>query len=154
MLTKEERKEINTEFWANFKAFSKKHKGIRTKQINWINYPTYVKQLYIRLTCDTESARFAIEIQDKDEGIRDLIWDQLEELKKVLEKEMIEPGVWEKKAFNIAGHSISRISWTLPGVSYLSKKDEEKIFPFFMQYLVRFDKFYSEYDEILISLTH
>ncbi|HLW29799.1 MAG TPA: DUF4268 domain-containing protein [Brumimicrobium sp.] len=152
MFSKEERKAINTAFWTRFKEKSGVNKGANGKRINWVNYPTHLKQIYVRLHADTESARFSIDIQDKDEGVRSLIWEQFIELKKVLDQEMIIPAVWEEKAYNSANQPISRISWTLEDVNMYEKEDQHKIYDFFILLSLRFDRFYSTYDEILIGL--
>src|SRR5690554_7121783 len=89
MFSKEERKALNAAFWTRFKEKAGVNKGANGKRINWVNYPTRVKQIYIRLHAETKIARFSIDIQDKDEGVRMLVWEQFEELKKVLEEEMI-----------------------------------------------------------------
>lgn len=152
MFSKEERKVVNEAFWTRFKEKAGVNKGASGKRINWVNYPTHLKQIYVRLHADTELARFSIDIQDKNSGVRMLIWEQFEELRKVLEKEMIIPGVWEEKALNSVGQEISRISWTLDDVNMYAKEDQHKIYDFFILLSVRFDRFYSEFDEVLIGL--
>lgn len=152
MLSREERKAINTEFWSNFRTYSNKFKKEDGRRVNWANYPTYVKQIFIRLNCDMKGASFSIEIQDKDEGIQQLLWEQFIELRKVLLLEMIEPGIWTDDATNVANQPIHKIHWDLENVSILNKEDHEEIFAFFMKYLTRFDRFYSTYNEILFGL--
>jgi hypothetical protein len=152
MFSKEERKAVNAAFWTRFKEKAGVNKGADGKRINWVNYPTRLKQIYVRLHADTEIARFSIDIQDKNEGVRLLIWEQFTELKKVMDQEMILPAVWEEKTLNSAGQSISRISWTLEDVNMYTKEDQHRIYDFFILLSVRFDCFYSTYDEVLIGL--
>lgn len=152
MLSKEEQKQLNTAFWTRFKAQAGKHKGVDGKKRTWVNYPTHVKQLYIRLFVDNKKARFSIDIQDKDASIRVLLWEQFLELKTVLKTEMGTEGKWERTAFNDAGLAICRISWTLENVNYHSKSEQQKIISFFIDKLISFDRFYSTYGEILIQL--
>ncbi|PWH86063.1 DUF4268 domain-containing protein [Brumimicrobium oceani] len=152
MFTKEEKKEITTAFWTRFKEQAGVNKGANGKRINWVNYPTHLKQLYVRLHADTEIARFSIDVQAKDDGVRAIIWEQMTELKKVMEEEMVFPGIWEETAFNSAGQTISRISWTLENVNMYVKEDQEKIFNFYISLLLGFDRFYNTYDEVLIGL--
>src|SRR5690554_1618000 len=152
MFSKEERKAVNASFWTRYKEKAGVNKGANGKRINWVNYPTHLKQIYIRLYADTELARFSIDIQDKNEGVRSLIWEQFTELKKVLDQEMQLPALWEENAFNSANQPISRISWTLENVNMYTKEDQHKIYDFFILHSVRFDRFYSTYDEVLIGL--
>lgn len=152
MFSKEEQKKLNAAFWTKFKEQAGVNKGVSGKRINWVNYPTHLKQLYIRLHADTVIARFSIDIQAKDQGIRSIIWEQMTELKKVMEEEMNTKGLWEETAYNSANQLISRISWTLEDVNMYVKEDQDKIFNFFIPLLVGFDKFYTTYDDILIGL--
>lgn len=152
MFSKEEQKAINATFWTKFKEQAGVNKSESGKRVNWVNYPTHLKQLYVRLHADTEIARFSIDVQAKDQGVRAIIWEQMTELKKVMEEEMNSVGIWEEKAQNSAGQEISRISWTLEDVNMYKKEDQQKIFEFFIPLLVGFDKFYTTYDEILIGL--
>lgn len=62
------------------------------------------------------------------------------------------PGTWSEEVFNKAGQQISSIYWNLENVSIYNQKDEEKVFQFFKDKLVRFDRFYDVYKEILFGL--
>lgn len=152
MFSKEERKAVHTAFWKRFKSFGSRHKNAENKRLNWLKYPTGLKQIYVRLSCDNHQARFAIEVQDKDEGIRELIWDQLQELKKVLADQMPSEGIWDEQALNEAGQPIYRIYWHQENVNMYKKEDEERIFRFFMDLLMGFDRFYVEFKEVLFGL--
>ncbi|PKR80474.1 hypothetical protein CW751_08845 [Brumimicrobium salinarum] len=152
MLSKEERKLMNQVFWTRFKEQAGIFKGENGNKINWVNYPTRLKPLYIRLTVDKTCARFSIEIQDKDEGIRDIIWEQMIELKKVLETEMGTYGEWEKIQFNLSNQPISRISWIKEDINIYHKEDHQKAYDFLIDTLRRFDRFYNTYGDILIGL--
>lgn len=122
------------------------------RQVNWLNYPTGLKELYIRLEVDNSSAQFSIDIQNKDQGVRELIWEQFIELKKVLENEMGEDAVWSKVEYNLAGQEISKVSWKIDNVSMYRETDKTPIFNFFKSKLIAFDKFYSEFKDVLFGL--
>lgn len=152
MYSKEERKAIKQIFWKGFKAEMNKFPSSNGKRINWINYPTKLKVLYVRCDVDCERATFSIDIQVKDEGIRELIWEQFLELKTVLEQEIGSPGVWLTQNKNSAGQPINSIQWELEGVSVFKPTDETKIYSFLKKKLIGFDAFYQEYNEILFTL--
>ncbi len=152
MLPKAERKERNELFWTEFKTVMRKRMSSSGKRINWINYPTQVKNTYVRLIADGKLTAVCYDIQFKDEGIRCLFWEQLSELKKVLESKMKFPTKWTEHHLTIEGHVISRISWELEGVDFYKDEDWEKIHLFFKERLIEFDEFYQEFNEILISL--
>lgn len=152
MFSKEERKEIHQAFWKRFKSKVSNDKNAEGKRVNWLNYPTKLKQIYVRLQSNNSEAMFSIDIQDKDEGIRDLIWEQFIELKKVFQSEMPSECIWNKEAYNAAGQHIYRISWTLKDVNMYEALDEERIFTFFDEHLKGFDRFYVEFRDVLYGL--
>lgn len=154
MLTKEELREKNKQFWNAFNAYTKRTKSSNGRRINWINYPTDVAFIYVRLVADSKHAAVQFDIQPKDNGIRELIWEQMNELKVVLESEMNYPTDWQEQVYLPDGKVISRISWQLTDVNYFKQDDEETIFAFLKERLVEFDRFYQEFKDILINLAH
>lgn len=152
MFSKEEKKAFHAEYWGAFRSYTSSTRNAEGRRINWLNYPTRLKEIYIRLDVNQERAKFSIDIQSKDEGIRSIIWEQFEELKKVLETEMVNPGIWTESAFNAAGQEISSIYWELEGVDIYNPDDQQKVFKFFKEHLTRFDRFYEVYKDILIEL--
>lgn len=159
MFTKEERKAVHEAFWMRFKKHIKKVEkqqfiNSNHRKINWINYPTGVKEIYIRLDINQKQAKFSIDFQSKDPEILNLIWEQMQELKVVFENEMGTTGTWDEHATNKANQAIKSIYWTLPNVSIYNPKDEAEIFIFFQSKLFNFHKFYDEFNEVFFGLLH
>ncbi len=152
MFKKEEIRALRTEFWGNFKDHMKKHRSSNGRKMNWINYPSDVDFIYIRLHAEKNFAAFSIDIQPKDDGVRAIVWEQLTELRKVLESEMGEDGQWIDDFETSAGNTISTVRWTLEGVSFFKKEDQKQIFKFLENRLLTFDAFYQEFKDILIHL--
>lgn len=153
MLSKEELKIKNTLFWNGFKKFMQKYKSSNGKRMNWVSYPSDVKNIYIRLYTDSKVARLSFEIQPKDSSVREIIWEQMTELKKVMESLMNYETIWDEKTYSNDGKLYSRIYWELQEVNYFNEVDHEKIYVFLRDRLLEFDEFYQEFKEILISLT-
>ena len=153
MLSKEELKIKNTLFWNGFKKFMQKYKSSNGKRMNWVSYPSDVKNIYIRLYTDSKVARLSLEIQPKDSSVREIIWEQMTELKKVMESSMNYETIWDEKTYSNDGKLYSRIDWELQEVNYFNEEDHEKIYVFLRDRLLEFDEFYQEFKEILISLT-
>lgn len=152
MLSKIELKERNIRFWNDFKSFMSVHRSSNGRKMNWLNYPTDIKYIFLRLEADKFGARVLLDIQAKDPGVRSVVWEQMEELKKVLTDAMGESGIWmyEYATENVA--SFSRIKWEIEDVNFFVDSDREKIFQFFRDKLVGFDDFYQNFKEILIHL--
>lgn len=152
MLSKEARKERNEQFWSAFKEVMRKKVSSSGRRVNWVTYPTEVKNTYLRLMSDGKFTAVCYDIQFKDAGIQSIFWEQLGELKKVLEISMNYPTVWNDSYINNEGKSIGRIYWELENVNFYNDEDWPIIHEFFKNRLLEFDGFYQEFKEILISL--
>lgn len=153
MLTKEQRRIHNSEFWTDFKKFSKSFRSASGKRVDWLSYPTVVKFIYLRLEATHHYAALNFDIQPKDDGIRAIFWEQMGELKTVLTNAMNgDSGTWIENEYNQTVGEFSRIQWKLEGVDYYKSEDKEKIFDFFREKLLGFDDFYNDFNEILILL--
>lgn len=152
MYAKEEKQRINTQFWTGFKTFMSRTRSSNGRKMNWLNYPSDVKYIYIRLEVDEKSARFCFDIQAKDDGIRAIIWEQMGELKNLLEAAMGTEGIWIEHASSPSIPAFSRIVWERNGVSLYNYDNYEEIFHFLRDRLVHFDAFYQDFKDILVNL--
>lgn len=152
MLTKEQRRELNTRFWTGFKQFMRYEKSSSGRRLSWVGYPSDVKYIYIRMESDNQHTRLCIDIQAKDAAIRAVFWEQMTELKKVLEDEMTWETTWMEDFTTLDGLLISRIKWEKEGLNFYNEEDWSEIMGFLKSRLLEFDKFYQEYKDILIAL--
>lgn len=152
MLTKEELKLYKTTFWEEFKQYMSKHRSASGRKMNWLQYSTDIKYIFLRLETDKSTVRLCFDIQFKDPDIRAIVWEQMGELKKVLSDEMGEEGTWEEHYCNETISDFSRIYWEKTDLNYLNPEKRAAIFDFFEDKLIRFDKFYDTYKDILINL--
>jgi hypothetical protein len=104
------------------------------------------------MICTGHQTAICFDIQFKDPGIQAIVWEQLTELKVVLENAMTVPTHWEPRFENAEGQIIGRIFWELADVNFYDKSDWPKIYAFFKKHLVEFDGFYQEFNDILITL--
>lgn len=152
MLSKDERKAWNEAFWAGFKAHMRACLSSSKKRVNWLNYPTQVKNTYLRLVCDGKQVAICYDVQFKDPGIQAIFWEQLTELKVVLEGRMSIATTWDSHFVNNEGQTIGKIYWALQGANFYDQQDWPKIYSFFKKHLQEFDVFYQEFNDILITL--
>ena len=154
MFTREELSQMNTSFWSGLKDQMKKIPSSSGRRINWINYPSDVKDLYVRLEADGKGVRLCFDIQTKDEGIRSIIWEQMTELKRVLEEHMTHPTQWIEHYEFADGRVLSRICWENNSLNYYQSNEHEEIYSFLKGRLIEFDAFYQEFKDILILLVN
>jgi hypothetical protein len=153
MLSKEELKHKNIVFWEQFNKSMKNYRSVNGRQMNWINYPSDVKDIYIRMEVDAKGARLCFDIQPKDDEIRSIIWEQMTELRKIMQDTMGIEAEWNEKSHYWNGRLISRIKWEDKNLNFFNEEDIPKINDFLKDKLIRFDSFYQEFKEILINLT-
>lgn len=151
MYTKEEKKAIKTEFWTSFGVYMRKYTNQYGK-VHWVNYKTKIKDLYFRLEFTNDKACFAIELQHRDDGIRELFYEQFTELKVVLEENIGQAMIWEEVAFNQVGQPIGKIYLDLENVNIYRKEDWQKVFVFFETRIVGLHEFWLDFKEIFINL--
>jgi hypothetical protein len=152
MLTKEEKKERNIKFWEDFRKAIKDQRSTNGRQMNWINYPTDVKDIYVRMEADGDGARLCFDIQPKEDGIRSILWEQMTELKAVMDSTMGTEAIWVESSHYWNGRLISRIKWENPALNFNKIENHPAIIEFLKDKLIRFDKFYQEFKDILIVL--
>lgn len=118
---------------------------------NWINYKTGVKDLYLKMDATGKTTRIGIEITHKDQGLRDLFYEQLQEFKLLIEQAMNEEWIWDQNMFNESGKSISRIYIEIHGNIFV--KDEwGEMFSFLKKRLIAFDDFWSDAKDVFKAL--
>lgn len=154
MLEKEEFKKLNKGFWVGFQAHMSKTRNSNDKRINWVNYRSDVKSIYIRLEVDGKGARLCFDIQEKDEELRNLIYEQMTELKVVLEDITVEKPIWAPSFLLQKRQDISRIYWENNTLNLYKIEDHHKIYEYLRERLIKFDQFYQEYKEILIAMVN
>lgn len=152
MLSKEELKEKNSAFWEAFRKEMNNESSVSGRQINWINYPTDVKDIYVRMEVDGNGARVCFDIQPKSDDIRSILWEQMTELKAVMENEMQIEANWNEESHYWNGRLISRIKWENNDLDYYKTEDIPKVIEFLKDKLIRFDKFYQEYKDVIVNL--
>lgn len=152
MFSKEESKQLIKLFWTSFGKYMGKHVSYFGKHIKWVNYKSGVKDVYIRLRADSKKAEIAIEIQHKDDGIRELFYDQFLELRTVF-TDMVGEWIWEKDVYNESGVMISKIYMPYPQkVNVYIKDTWGGCFEFFEQNMVALDEFWSEFSDLFKQL--
>ena len=135
MLPKEERKALNEAFWAGFKTHMRACMSSSGRRINWINYPTGVKDVYMRMEVDAHGVRLCFDVQPKDDGIRSIIWEQMTELKAVMDSTMGTEAIWVESSHYWNGRLISRIKWENPALNFNKIENLGKMCVFFLNYI-------------------
>ena len=129
-------------FWTAFGQYLRPVPGAAGR-VNWINYKTGFKGLNFKMDVDKRHATIGIVLSQKDPDLRELFYEQLEELRAVLHAELGEEWTWEREAVDDQYRPISRVYTTLPDVSIFREADWPRIITFLRERLVALDEFWS-----------
>lgn len=154
MLKKEELRDYNAAFWDVFRKRMRSHPSSSGRRMNWLNYPSDVKSIFVRLEVTKKSASLNFDVQFKDEEILNLVWEQLLEMRKIMESTMEMKGDWIDDVYLENGQRFCRIQWKMEPCSYFDASQHEAIYAFLEKVLLKFDEFYQEFKEIVINLVH
>ena len=120
MYSKQEVKKTRELFYTSFGKYMVKNKSIHGKRIKWVNYPTHVRHIYVRLFSNSNMAKIYIELQHKDDEIRSLYFEQFKQLKSAFES-CVGSWIWIEYAQNELNQSSSRIEKEIQNVNILIK---------------------------------
>ena len=111
---------------------------------HWINYKTGLKHVYFRMQADNRQAIIAIELTHPDAGIRELFFEQFQEVKAVLHEALGEDWTWDPAATDAHGQPLARIYRELRPVNMLDQNDWPALISFFKPRLMALDAFWAD----------
>ena len=142
MYSRTETAQLKKSFWTSFGQYMKPVPSAEGETINWINYKTGVKNIKFKMDADTKFALIAIEIHHDDMFVRQLFFEQFEQLKSMLQNTLNEEWSWQKKWINENEKHISRISTSIDGINVLNKDHWPTIISFLKQRIIALDEFW------------
>jgi hypothetical protein len=151
MFSRDEARALNERFYTLFGTYMRRHQPQAEGARQWLNYRTGVKDIFFRIEASGKGAIAAIDLQQADEGLRQLFWEQFLEFQKALESHT-GPLIWDPAYELPYGRSIARIYQKQEGVSLYKEDDWHQIFPFFEKHLLAFDAFWADFREGFIDL--
>ncbi len=143
MFSKEEAAQLRKEFWTSFgKSFPRK----------WLLYNTKIKGLAFKFLADRKKAAVCLDIENPDELVNLLYYDQMLSLKTLLESEL--PEVIFDDLYELEnGKKIHRIYVPFKGkFSIHNKNTWRDCYEFFVETMSKFELFYFEYEEIIKNI--
>jgi len=143
MYSKQEAAQLKQEFWTAFGQYMRPVLSSEGERINWINYKTGEKDIYVRMHADNRKASIAIELTHKDEGVQALYFEQFEQLKTLLYDALQEEWNWLLHTRDEHGKYISRIYTEIRNVNIFDKNHWPRLISFFKPRIVALDEFWS-----------
>ena len=117
-------------------------KGAEGDTINWLNYKTGIKHLYFRMDAGQQNASIAIELKHTDITLQQHYFEQLGQLRSILEQITGETWEWQLHTTDEDGNRISRISTSLTAVNIFKEADWPSIISFLKPRIIALDEFW------------
>ncbi len=149
MYSKEEAKKIRLEFWTRFEKYAAVRRRQKGKPPKFIMNKTGIRQLKLKFHFDNNHARVGIDIETRNLDKRIALFEKLETLRSIFEKNLGAELNWELEHILPTGKSISRISLIKNDVNIYDKKSWPEVFPFFYKNMMKIEAFFEEYKEVL-----
>ncbi len=142
MFSKAESKEIRQQFWIFFgKRYPRK----------WILYNTKIKDFSLKFSFDTKKAMVSIDSESPDEIIRTYYYEKLISLRKILKEKVSSELIFDDQYLLPNGKQLSRCYIQLDDVTIHNKNTWPEVFDFFNEYMDKFESFFIDYKEYIIS---
>ena len=141
MFSKEEASQIRKDFWIAFgKSFPRK----------WIKYNTQIKGFSFKFVAERKQAMVVLDIEHPDEINNELLFEQLQSLKAILEQEYL-PKIVFHEAYQLeSGKIIKRLFVNYPKKFSIYNKDTWRdCFEFFVENMEQFELFFYEYEDYI-----
>jgi hypothetical protein len=145
MFSKEEKQNINKEFWEGFKTYSHTHK-IKRK---WLLTKISIKSTQLKFYADHNKALVLFQIDNKSEEKRQEIYSYFYAFRKLWDKEAGIDLKWSENFEGVENKILSAVYFELEGVNIIRKEDREDIYDFFVKKMTILEDIYLEYKEAL-----
>jgi hypothetical protein len=141
--SKAEAAQLRQAFWTTFGQYMAPVPSAEGGPTNWINYKTGLKHVYFRMQADNRRASIGIELTQPDAGVRELFFEQFQELKTMLHETLGEPWRWELHVTDANGLPLSRIYAEMQPINLFNRDDWPALISFFKPRIMALDEFWS-----------
>lgn len=152
MYNKEEKKALTAAFWGTLTPKIQKFRSASGRKVNWFKYPTGLNDIYVRVEADQNGCRICIDLQFKNDGIRELFYEQFLETKTVFENTMETPVKWSPNYVHSYGTIVSRISVENNTTNLYNQETWMEMQEFIITHLKRVDEYWNDFGDLFKTL--
>jgi len=143
MYTKEEASKMRQEFWTTFGKYMSPVFSADGEKVNWINYKTGELNISFKMDADNKKATIALVFSHNDDGIRELYYEQLLQLQKMLPGVEVGEWIFSPGWSDDFGRPMTGAYIVLEGVNIFNKEDWPALISFFKSGITALDEFWS-----------
>ncbi len=144
MYSRQEASLIRKKFWTSFGQYMRLVNGANGETINWLNYKTGIRHIYFRMDANHSDVSIAIELRHTDTALQQHCYEQLLQLKGILNQTTGEEWSWQLHQQDEDDSIVTRISKSLGGVNILSETDWPVIISFLKPRIIALDSFWMQ----------
>lgn len=152
MYSKAEKKQMKLDFWTSLEQQLTEKGKAKGRNIAWMNYPTKIKDFYLRIEVEDNCVRLCIDLQFIDDGVREVFYEQLQEFELKLNQAFNGNAIYLKDYEHSNGRTISRVYTELSNVNLLNKNNWEEMHGFLIENFLKLDDFWVEFSDVFHNL--
>lgn len=152
MYSKSEAQKIRTEFWSAFGLLMKPVPSASGKRVNWLNYRTGAKGIFLRSHVDRNTAISALDIDTNDSDYKELYLEQFDELKAIMRSSLPFEMYFSECFIRENETEVTRFYMIIEGVNLYRKEDWPEIFGFLKTSLIAWDEFWTDFKDLFLQL--
>ncbi|WP_276481662.1 DUF4268 domain-containing protein [Paraflavitalea pollutisoli] len=141
--TREEASKITQSFWTSFGRYMQPVTSVDGLPVNWINYKTGINGISFKMDADRDQAMIMIQLSHSNTELRHAHYEQLVQLKAMLEEALGEDDWLWKADRELNGRIVSTVSKSLEGVNILRQTDWPTIISFLKPRIIALDALWS-----------
>jgi hypothetical protein len=144
MYTREEASLIKEKFWTSFGRYMSPILSSEGEKKNWINYKTWVPQVFFKMDVTKKRAGIGIEIRHKDPVFAKEQYKKLLLLKNSLEEHTGESWQWYVEIENEFGQLMSKVEMIKEPLNIFNENEWPEIISFLKPRIIALDAFWNE----------
>ena len=121
-------------------------------RVNWINYPLKIKNFFCRIILEDDHYGLVIDVQEKDESLRQLFTQQWYELKNVLSNALGNDVIIKANHIMFTGVPAVRVVLFEDQRSWQERQNWPVIQQNLKDYLIKWDAFWQDFDDVFKGL--
>ena len=149
MYSKDELRNLKTEFWESFAAFCEVQPYLRRRRKMWTLYNTKVKGVELKFDATREGAFVILEVNHRNETERLEMFERLTWYKETLEKKFPAGLIWAICYIRETGKQVARIYVSKLGIDFHRREDWGEFFQFMARQMYQLERNFMSIAEYL-----
>ena len=149
MYSKEELRQLKTEFWNSFSDYCSVQPYLRRRRKMWVLYNTKVKGVELKFDAGRDGASVILEVNHRNEADRLEMFERLTWYKEILEKGFPDGLIWDICYVRETGQQVARIYITRTGIDFHRREHWGEFFSFMANNMYRLEKNFMSFAEYL-----